>query len=113
MPADFDGDGLVDLAVRRPSTKTWYVLNSSGSNYNSLKRDAIQRVVFGRNSDDIPIIADYDGDNIADFAVRRPSNQFQYILKSSDGKIIRNKFGLQETDIPVAAPISIKLEMRQ
>ena len=119
VPADFDGDNRADLAFRRPGNQTWYVLNSSGSNYNSDRQDGIQRVEFGRNSTDIPIVADYDGDGIADFAVRRPATSFQYILNSSgqdglteqsDG-ISRLWFGSMSTDIPVAAPISIRMEM--
>lgn len=111
VPADFDGDGRADLAVRRPSTESWFVLNSSGSNFNSSRNDGIQRVTFGRNSADIPIVADYDGDGIADFAVRRPSNQMQFILHSSDDEIGSIRFGLQSTDIPLAAPVQTRMQM--
>lgn len=111
VPADFDGDKKADLAVRRPSNQFWYILNSTGSNYNSDKQDGIQRIHFGLQSDDIPIVADYDGDKINDIAVRRPSNQFQYILKSSDGQIEQLQFGLKPTDIPLAAPILTRMAM--
>lgn len=119
VPADYDGDGKVDLAVRRPSTQFWYVLNSSGGDYNSAKEDGIQRVQFGLNENDIPVPADYDGDGYADFAVRRASSQFWYIQNSSgtdpingenDG-ISRVKFGLQETDIPLAGPTQTRINM--
>lgn len=113
VPADFDGDGKADLAVRRPSTQYWYILNSSGGNYNSAQQDGIQRIQFGLQSEDIPIVADYDGDGYADIAVRRPSNQYQYILRSSDGVITRLKFGLQSTDIPLAAPILTRMAMAE
>lgn len=108
---DFDGDGKDDIAVRRPSTYYWYVLNSSGSNYNSDRGDGIQRVVFGRNASDIPIPADYDGDGITDIAVRRPSNYIQYILQSGDGEISRLTFGKRAGDVPLAAPIATKMAM--
>lgn len=109
VPADYDGDGITDFAVRRPSTFYWYVRNSSGSNYNSSREDGIQRVQFGLQASDIPVPADYDGDGIDDFAVRRTSNYYWYILNSSGGNynsdkadgIQRVKFGTQEEDIPV------------
>lgn len=110
VPADYDGDGITDFAVRRPSTFTWYVKNSSGDNTNSSNGDGIQRQVFGLNESDIPVPADYDGDGIADFAVRRAST-FTWYIKNSDGSnfnsdqqdgIQRIVFGLNENDIPVA-----------
>ena len=119
VPADFDGDGKADIAVRRPNNATWYVLNSSKSNFNSEKKDGIQRIRFGMQGKDMPIVADYDGDGKADFAVRRAGNHHQYIRNSSgvdsltghsDG-ISRLKFGMQDYDIPVAAPFGQKLLM--
>lgn len=101
VPADYDGDGITDIAFRRPETKMWYVLNSSGSNYNSERSDAIQRVHFGLAQEDIPVPADYDGDGIADFAVRRPSQGIWIIRRSSDAQILEVSFGRQTTDIPV------------
>lgn len=111
VPADYDGDGKADLAVRRPSDQTWYVKNSSGTNYNSRRGDGIQRITFGRHPDDIPVPADYDGDGIVDFAVRRPSNHMFYIKNSSrtnynsekGDAIQRILLGRDERDIPVPA----------
>jgi subtilisin family serine protease len=100
---DFDGDGQADIAVRRPSTFFQYVKNSSDGQ--------VQRHVFGKRAQDIPVAGDFDGDGIIDIAVRRPSNQTWYIKNSSgsnrgsdkgDG-IQRHKFGLQAADIPVPA----------
>lgn len=111
VPMDYDGDGKADLAVRRPSTQTWFILNSSGVDSISNYSDGITRRQFGTQEADIPVPADYDGDGKADLAVRRPSAQFWYILNSSgidhitgnsDG-ISRRRFGTQETDIPTPA----------
>lgn len=109
VPEDYDGDGITDFAVRRPDSFTWYILNSSGNNTNSANQDGIQREVFGRNSEDIPVPADYDGDGIADFAVRRAST-FTWYIKNSSGSnfnseredgIQRIAFGRNVNDIPV------------
>ena len=111
VPADYDGDGKADLAFRRPDNFTWYIKNSSGSNFNSTRNDGIQRIVFGRSRHDIPVPADYDGDGKADVAVRRPSN-FTWYIKNSSGSdynsahkdgIQRIVFGKNSTDIPVPA----------
>ena len=109
VAADFDGDGITDFAVRRPASATWYVKNSSGDNTNSANGDGIQRQVFGLSSSDIPVPADYDGDGMADFAVRRASN-FTWYIKNSSGEnfnsdredgIQRIVFGLSADDVPV------------
>ncbi|RUO41588.1 hypothetical protein CWE22_05360 [Pseudidiomarina aestuarii] len=101
VPADYDGDGITDFAVRRPSTMMWYIQTSSGEGGD--RGDGIMRVNFGLDPDDIPVVGDYDGDGKADIAVRRPSTQMWYILNSSNGEIQRIRFGLAEEDIPVPA----------
>ena len=78
---DFDGDGLTDLAVFRPSTSTWDVRN-------------VATVQFGA-AGDIPVPSDYNGDGVIDVAVYRPSTGQWFV---------RNQFTVQlglPSDIPV------------
>jgi len=88
---DYDGDGIADSTVYRPSIGTWFRLNS-GSNTVSIEQ-------FGLNGD-IPVEGDFDGDERADLAIYRPSNGEWYFKRSSNGTVFGAQFG-QNGDKPV------------
>lgn len=88
---DFDRDSKADFSVFRPSSGSWYLLNSGLNNF--------QGVQFGL-AGDRPVSEDYDGDGKADVAVYRAG--VWYILNSSNNAFRAVGFGLP-TDIPVPA----------
>ena len=85
--SDFNGDEIGDYAVFRPQGGTWF---TTGGAYG---------VPFGLSSD-IPVAADYDGDNKTDLAVFRDG--IWYVLSSSTQSVSIVQFGLS-TDKPVPA----------
>ena len=89
--SDFDGDGTSDVAVFRPSTGQWFMMNSGSNTFSG--------TAFGQ-AGDVPVEGDFDGDSRSDIALFRPSDGGWYRLNSSNGEFAGATFG-QAGDKPV------------
>jgi hypothetical protein len=94
--ADFDGDGIADIAVIRvdqaTGIATTYIMGSGGS---------FQAVQWGNASlGDIPAPGDFDADGRIDIAVYRVSNGVWYILQSSNNQPRYENWGQPDNDLP-------------
>lgn len=75
VTGDYDGDGISDFAVYRPSNGTWFIQESKGG---------LVSTRFG-TAGDLPVPADYDADGSTDIAVWRPSTGMWYVQQSIAG----------------------------
>ena len=90
---DFDSDNRADLALYRPSTGQWYILQSS-TNYTTYITP-----LWGLSTD-IPVPGDYDGDRTTDLALYRPSTG-QWYSPESATKVTRATGGTEYRLPPV------------
>jgi hypothetical protein len=103
VPADYDGDGITDIAVWRPSNGTWYIIRSRDGFISHIQWGLTTRNRTG-GIEDVPVPADYDGDGVDDLAVWRPVDGRWYVLTSKSGfyppKALICEWGLYG-DVPV------------
>jgi hypothetical protein len=81
IPADFDGDGLTDLAVYRISTGDWIIFGSSAGFFGII-------LWGGPGLGDLAVPADFDGDGRADLAVYRSTTGQWLIFCTGAGGLI-------------------------
>jgi uncharacterized repeat protein (TIGR03803 family) len=91
-PFDYDGDGLTDISVFRPSSGAWYLQRSTAG---------LVGAEFGFDSDKLAP-ADYNGDGKTDIAVYRPTTGIWYVFDVESGTTSYYVFGSAE-DLPTPA----------
>lgn len=94
VQADYDGDGITDYAVVRPSDGVWYFLESeSGYQFRGHQGPLL-------TPNDTPAPADYNGDARTDIAMWFGATGIWHIVDSRTGDIRQEQFG-QSGDTPV------------
>lgn len=94
VAADYDGDGIQDIAMVRPDkggAMCWELRLSKGN---------VTSVDWGLITD-VPVKGDYDGDGISDLAVFRPGTGQWLAFSSANGSLIEIQMAVQSSDVAV------------
>lgn len=101
QPDDYTGDGKADIVVMRsggsgPDAAGWFIRDTATG-------QTVPPVIFGIAdpnfvNGDVPCRGNYDGDNRADICVWRPSTSTFYWLRSSDGILGGQQWGVPSAD---------------
>jgi len=98
VQADFDGDGLIDIALWEARNGTWSILPTTGQLFGEVNilrnpgsiirertKDGRYYVKFSNfgKSGDIPVVGFYDRDNKADFATWNPNTRVWSVMPST------------------------------
>lgn len=104
--ADYDGDGITDVAVFRRSTGDWWIRQSTTA--------TLRWEHFG-TTNDFGAIGDYDGDGKADLTAVRVegSQRIWYTKRSSDGVITRTPWGASTDGFFFFAPVDVDGDGKQ
>jgi hypothetical protein len=94
VPADWDGDGDIDLGVWRPSTGRWYARDLQG---NALP---IPPTPWGQ-AGDIPLAGNFTGSSVADQAVYRKQLGVIWCARRGDGTTQTLTVGFQGIAVPL------------
>jgi hypothetical protein len=93
VPADYDGDGLTDVAVFRRTSADWWVIHSFNG--------SMTKTTFGATSasgvGDTPVPGDYTGDGVADKAVYRTSTGEWFVMGSNGNVMTATQWGYPPT----------------
>jgi hypothetical protein len=79
IPADYDGDGVMDFAVFRPEEARWFINGSGGI----LDTGPTGIQMGSPNFDDVPVPGKYDMDPKADLTIVRDGQE--WFIRPSDG----------------------------
>lgn len=101
LAGDFDGDGCDSLSIYRPRDASVHIINRLGHDGGGL--GAAGTVYAFGNPGDVPVVGDWDGDEIDTLALRRPSDGFVYMTNRHQAGVAESSFFYGDPgDVPVA-----------